>query len=347
MRLRREDERRIGELSRRLGTLVAGDPPALEWAIPEVVQLVHAEKGLAFGLVNEEPNLGIDFLFGQAIQVPAVRADMAIFLRQHSHGWAAYDPVRPEPSQRNRALSVVGMLGWRALERLPMYTELCARHDMTERDQLRVLLCDGHYLAAWVGGFRREPFSPYERLLLQSIVPALQRRVVLERRIGGDALARRELDAMLEPLGAPAFVVRTGVAVAHANQAGRALLKRSPTLAERLCAGESLPEFDVTELACWGLSSHQLAIFKVGQSDAASLAARAARSWRLTPRERQVLELVTRGLSNKDIGTALKCSAKTVEVHVTSLLRKSGREKRTALAAAVWGDSPRYGWNSS
>jgi DNA-binding CsgD family transcriptional regulator len=341
MRLRREDQRRIHQLSHRLGTLVAGDSPALEWAMPEIAELLRAEKGLAFGLVNEEPNLGVDFLFGHAIQVPDVRADMAAFFRRQPHSWAAYDPVRPEPWQRNRAVSVVGYLGWHELEQLPIYTELCARHDMAGRDQLRVLLCDGHYLAAWVGAFRRERFTPYERMLLQQIVPALQRRVVLERRIAGDALARRELDAMLEPLGAPAFVVQTGRAIAHANQAGRQLLRRSPGLAERLCAGQSLPEFDVTALAAWGLASHQLAISNLRQSDAAALAARAATRWQLTARERQVLELITRGLSNKDIGTALHCSAKTVEVHVTSLLKKSGCEKRTALAAAVWGGSTR------
>jgi DNA-binding CsgD family transcriptional regulator len=338
MRVRRDDQRRIDELTRRLGTLEAGDPPALKWALPAIVELVHAEKGLAFGLVNEEPNLGIDFLFGQGIQQTEVRGDFAGFLRRRSQGWAAYDPVRPEPRQRDRAISVLDLLGWRQLEQLPMYRQLCTRHDMAERDQLRVLLCDGHYLAAWVGGFRREPFSSYERTLLQQVVPALKRRVVLERRLDGQALARRELDAMLEPLGTPAFVIRSGIAIAHANQAGRQLLRRVPELAEQLRKGRAPPGFDVTALASWGLSRHALAVLRVGQGDASVLVARAAQRWQLTARERQVLELLVTGLSNKDIATALQCSAKTIEVHVTVLLKKSGREQRTALAAAVWGN---------
>ncbi len=42
----------------------------------------------------------------------------------------------------------------------------------------------------------------------------------------------------------------------------------------------------------------------------------------LTPRERQVLRLIARGYSYRDIGTELDISTKTVESHVSSVLRK-------------------------
>jgi DNA-binding CsgD family transcriptional regulator len=337
MRLRREDQRRITELCQRLGTLVAGDPPALEWALPEIVGLVRAEKGIAFGLKYEEPDLGVDFFFGHRLPARQVGSDLGAFLRARPHGWAAYDPVRPDAKQRNRAVSLLSFLGQRRLEELPLYTELCSRNDMADRDQLRVLVCDGFYLAAWVGGFRREPFTPYERALLQQITPALERRLMLERRLGSEALARRELDAMLEPLGAPAFLVRTGVAVAHANGAGRQLLRVEPELASRLRSADSPPPgFDLTTLASWGLPLHHLAVRRVPAADAAERVAQAAHRWELTRREREVLELVVAGQSNKDIATALLCAEKTVEVHMSSLLRKSGCDNRNALAAAVW-----------
>ena len=42
----------------------------------------------------------------------------------------------------------------------------------------------------------------------------------------------------------------------------------------------------------------------------------------LTPRERQVLRLIARGYTYKDIATELRISSKTVESHVSSVLRK-------------------------
>ena len=54
----------------------------------------------------------------------------------------------------------------------------------------------------------------------------------------------------------------------------------------------------------------------------------------VTPREAEVLDLVTAGLSNKDIAARLYVSHRTVEKHVESLLRKTGARSRTQLATA-------------
>jgi DNA-binding NarL/FixJ family response regulator len=42
----------------------------------------------------------------------------------------------------------------------------------------------------------------------------------------------------------------------------------------------------------------------------------------LTPRERQVVQLLAEGKSNKEVGSALRISAKTVETHRTNVMRK-------------------------
>ena len=51
----------------------------------------------------------------------------------------------------------------------------------------------------------------------------------------------------------------------------------------------------------------------------------------LSTREREVLKLIAEGFSAKEIGQRLSISAKTVEAHRTSLMRKLGARKATEL----------------
>lgn len=53
----------------------------------------------------------------------------------------------------------------------------------------------------------------------------------------------------------------------------------------------------------------------------------------LSPRQRDVLALILRGRSNRDIAEALQISPRTVEVHVTQVMRKYELRSRTALIA--------------
>ncbi|MEO8906668.1 MAG: helix-turn-helix transcriptional regulator, partial [Microbacteriaceae bacterium] len=48
----------------------------------------------------------------------------------------------------------------------------------------------------------------------------------------------------------------------------------------------------------------------------------------LTPRERDILELIDRGLTNKEIAQFLRLSERTVEGHITRLYRKTGSGRR-------------------
>jgi DNA-binding CsgD family transcriptional regulator len=56
---------------------------------------------------------------------------------------------------------------------------------------------------------------------------------------------------------------------------------------------------------------------------------------RLSPREREVAELVARGMTNRQVADKLFVSPKTVESHMTRILDKAGVPNRAALAAAV------------
>lgn len=55
----------------------------------------------------------------------------------------------------------------------------------------------------------------------------------------------------------------------------------------------------------------------------------------LTTREREVLELVVRGRSNKEIGNELAISEATVKTHVNSLLAKLGVDDRTGASTVA------------
>jgi DNA-binding NarL/FixJ family response regulator len=54
----------------------------------------------------------------------------------------------------------------------------------------------------------------------------------------------------------------------------------------------------------------------------------------LTPRQTEVLRLLAKGASNKDIADALGCAEATVRVHVSTVLRLLGVENRTQAATS-------------
>lgn len=56
----------------------------------------------------------------------------------------------------------------------------------------------------------------------------------------------------------------------------------------------------------------------------------------LTSRERQVLELITRGASNRQISDELFISEKTTSVHVSNILRKLGVGSRGEAASLAY-----------
>jgi len=71
-------------------------------------------------------------------------------------------------------------------------------------------------------------------------------------------------------------------------------------------------------------------------------AARALRSC-VGPRRAEVLDLVARGATTKEIAAALGISPETVHDHVTLLLHGFGVRNRTALACLYHGGTPVHG----
>ena len=69
---------------------------------------------------------------------------------------------------------------------------------------------------------------------------------------------------------------------------------------------------------------------------AAAAAAAAAAEAGLTAREREVLELVAGGLTNRQIADALFISVNTAGIHVSRILGKLGASTRTEAADIAW-----------
>lgn len=60
-------------------------------------------------------------------------------------------------------------------------------------------------------------------------------------------------------------------------------------------------------------------------------------AWDLSTREREVLELVRRGMSNREIARDLTISTNTVKTHLRAIFDKSGYRSRVRLVAALGG----------
>jgi len=66
-------------------------------------------------------------------------------------------------------------------------------------------------------------------------------------------------------------------------------------------------------------------------SDHVTRDSRAARVARLTPRQRQTLQLVAAGKTSKEIAISLKVATKTIEKHRTDLMQRLGVSNATEL----------------
>lgn len=79
-----------------------------------------------------------------------------------------------------------------------------------------------------------------------------------------------------------------------------------------------------------------LVVFTQPQPELDARLLQAARDWELTRRQIAVLRELVCGESNKGIAEKLQSAESTVEFHVTTLLRKSNAENRSALVAQFW-----------
>lgn len=148
-------------------------------------------------------------------------------------------------------------------------------------------------------------------------------------------LAFRVLRSALELHPGPALLVDSYGGVHLANQAGAAFLDAlecdvKATILTLLAEGEQ----DGWTLRRQTEAGPQLYLLS-RPARVEDPVTRAARDWKLSRRQAQILGLIAQGYSNKEIALHCGCAESTAEIHVSAILRKAGVGRRAQLIALL------------
>src|SRR6266851_8958931 len=189
----------VREIAARLEDAPA-DAHALQTVVEQLPRLLHADSACAFLVRGRR----LEFFLGKDMPAGIGRAYQKWLPRAPRH-FAHYDPDRPDARQRNVALRSADLAALTGGRTPAVVRSFLPRFALSESDQLRVLVCEGPSLLAWVGALRAGSFGRDEVRLLGAIAPALQRRLALERRLVEAQERAGEIGAALENVPAAAF----------------------------------------------------------------------------------------------------------------------------------------------
>ena len=341
----RDRAQRLTELGRELDTLVAASSSGS--VTKRVVD--RLADGLSAGVVLHRPELTAT---GWATEQQEHSGDpamqrlvdhVATFLPVAPLRYGHYDPLLVEPSERNRVIPDATI---RALvqgeDAPPIVAAVYEPAGVARLSHTRVVVSDGPFMLAWIGLFREERFTPEEAQLFAGVVPGLAARLSVERLLWGGAPG--SFDAVgqtLELIGRPAFVVNAAGQLVFVNAAARGQIDRDRTIiddvTEAAASGQRSPRVhSVTGVGTSGVQGHFIVLAGEPEVAAEARLERVVREHALTETQARVLTLLVRGDANKDIATKLHCAPRTVELHVTAILKKCHVESRARLIAWFW-----------
>jgi DNA-binding CsgD family transcriptional regulator len=357
---------RIDELCAWLRVFDTSVPDLLPAFTHELRAITGADRALSFGLYAGE-QLSIEFAHTDS-QTPArIQIEIGAMKRiccDRPRKVGFFDAVRPHPRQRNKVayfpatqecistLTSPATPAWLGSLHVAESQRdgIAAAYDRLAEDyqqiglhvpQCRALICEGESLLAWIGFAQDAPITSRQRLIFRALIPALRDRLMLQRDFAHLKLTHAGLEAALEAISGPAYILNTNARVIYSNASGLvALAADTGSLAEalgRVIDPKCRPRgFDVSRLAVAGCPVRYLVVQRGEHDTLSPRTSIASARWKLTPREAEILALLARGSSNKEIAVALACAQRTVEVHVTQLFRKAEVQNRSALSAAVW-----------
>jgi DNA-binding CsgD family transcriptional regulator len=339
VRLDKRDHDRVRSIADELMT-VRLDDATIASVMPALRELLEIEGVGAYTVRNRTGAWQIDRWEGAGLVLDAQSFIRRLFDVPGTFPFY-YNPLGPPPAQRNR---VIEARAWVERHRPGTWEESPTARALRPCDahlhyQPRALLCSGPRVIGWFGALDSKPPSPRQMYVLQLLVEPMRRRLEADERLRDAPYLRAALDIALSRISAPAFVLTARGVIREMNCAGRTLLDgglrsvtemlRDAVTRRTSTAVELVPISDGEPL--W------LAIVAPATRDAriASCVEASKRRWTLTPRQTEVLALLTRGLSNAAIAAELACVERTVELHVTSLLDRAGVDSRAALVATV------------
>lgn len=300
-----------------------------------VYRVAYPAERLEVEFVHDTNGGRVDTAFG---------VDLRRYVHDLGQSSVLYDPVRPDPKQRNVVLNPYdALLKGSDQEAAPAIQVLAERQAFDVDGQIRTLLCDGPVLLGYFGGAWAKENRRRATQLLNAIAPAVHERLLADRALGHAPVLSAALRATLEALAVPAFITRCcagRVNVELTNAAGALELDRPGSrvredLAAAILTGAGSSRFGVQALVAAGLPAYHL-VTETRPARPLSKVATATRRFGLTPRQRDVLEVLILGHTNRTISELLRCAESTVELHVSALFEKTGSETRSQLVARVW-----------
>lgn len=330
---------RLKDVAHALRTWTPDARPTMTWFLPELRELLGASFAGAYRPLATDHGWSLEFMHGAgetaATQVRGFE-HWVVRLRS-SNRFATYNPYSVEPEQRNRTFLTTDF-------RRSVFAEhneaLYRAVGLPGQDQVRVLLCDGPRLLSWLGASRQEPFTRRDATVLRYLTRPVQQRLRLERQLTPPWPGTLAMEAALEALERPAFIVGPRKTIDFGNKLGSVLLERDAkgVLAsiEQSARTPSEGAFTITPLTVPGSPTYLLAIQREPAAGIGSRLSEAQRRWGLTARQTRVLELMLTGATNKDIARQSSCAEVTVEKHVTELYRRSGSRSRADLLRRVF-----------
>jgi DNA-binding CsgD family transcriptional regulator len=342
----RADDAAVGALAKDLRVIDLDNASRIESMFPVRLSEIIGGAAVASRPVATAQGWGYEFTYahGAPSLVRAILQISALVTEGRRASEAAsfslYDPLSPDVRQRNVIVDELFLFSDDSASET-LVGRAYMEAGMARCSQLRVLVCDGPVLLAWIGAFRDEPLTARERLILASLLPPLRRRLRIERMMGETEAVLPALVTALEAVASPSFLVTASGNIEHANLIGRRALEQHPGevrtgVRDWLAKSARRHDSPPIQVEQAGAMSRSVVVIRDEPWVEAARMSAAARAWHLSVRQAEVLAHLVRGDTNKDIAVKLGVSPRTVEIHTSAILRKAGAETRTHLARLVW-----------
>ena len=335
------EDSRLVQIEAELGMLRLDDHTAIQGALHTLAEVLGAASVVVASFSTGAVGLAIEH-WRAAYAPPSLRARVeSVISRSIRRGMGA-DPAQVDVRSRNRAFDLVAWLEHDApgtWEGSPLLHDVRAVLGLHSPRVAGALVYEDDTLLGWFGAVLSAPPTDRQLDTLDTLVPVMQRRLGVERILRSANRQRAALAAALDQIGEAAFVLGPTGAICETNTVARALLANRRdeivrALADTFMGRETSLELERRPIGPDGgcLATLRASTFDERIGEAVAIV---AAQWSLTPRQRDVLDLVVRGHANSTIADWLGVSTRAVELHVTALLDRSGAENRASLVSHV------------